>query len=144
MASHDLHEAEDGLGVRLAADGTLGTLVGTDESGSVRVYGAWPEEVLSEPRADEFPRITFFRASDELVRPGLGTVRLQCDIWVWPDGDEGGVLRLRQIRERAFELVDEQRWPHAGAQLDGIVLPGGSERPGRPLRYTFDVEIGVS
>lgn len=149
MPSDDLHEAEDALGLRLAADGELGTLVGSDESGDVRVYGAWPDELLTNPVESEFPRITYFRASDDImgVQNGVPTVREQIDLWVWPEGDEGGALRLRQIRTRAFTLLggrDGTWWTYGTARIDCVILPGGAERPGRPLRYTFDVEIGVS
>lgn len=139
---------EAAVGARLAGDAALAALIGTDEIGEVRVYAGWPAELLDRPAATEFPRVTLFAATSDPIRPESGTVRLQVDVWVWPDGPSGGRARLRAIGERVAELLDERWWIHDGRRFSAVLAgsSGFGSDPGEPLRrmYEFDVLVSPS
>lgn len=141
-----IERAEPAVADRLAFDPLLGILVGRDETGEVRVYAGWPAEPLERPSAAEFPRITLIRAADLTIRPTVGEVEIQLDLWVWPTGASGGLAALGEIDTRVRQLLDEAHWTYEDARLYAVDLGGRDvpAEPGRPLRRTRRIRVFAS
>lgn len=131
-----MKRAETGFFARASADTTLRQLLGERGPGRARVFYGWPSDLT---RQGDFPRVTYFMASSSVRRPGIYTVRLQVDSWVWPSGEGGGPQRLAEIDSRLLALFDERHWQHEGAQLYSLALaardfPAPPEQPLRRMR----------
>ncbi len=138
-----MKEAELGFYDRVSQDAEMITLVGTKASGRANVRPGWPSARLAEER---LPLVTYFDASDSIRARGFADVRLRVDIWVWPEGEEGGAGRLRAIEERLQELINEQTWSYGDCRLYAIALNGRTipAPPDAPLHRSRDYRISVS
>lgn len=104
MSLLTLSSLDVGWANRLSADATFASLVGLDTAGAVRLYRGWPLKLLSKPINEDLPRVTFFVTTRQPVTGDPKQIRLQSDIWVWPD--VGGAMTLvDQIDERMLELL---------------------------------------
>jgi hypothetical protein len=133
-------DALRGFQARAQEDSTLRTLLGTRPSGNARIEEGFPAIELSE---DNTPLATYFQVSDTIIRPGISSVRLQLDIFVW--STQGGALRA-QIDDRFISLFDEQHWVYGDSRLYALVMAGRVFPAGidQPLRKTRDFRIEVS
>jgi hypothetical protein len=138
-----MKRAETGFYARTSADATLRQLLGERSPGRARILFGWPSDLTKQ---GDFPRVTYFMASGAVRRPGLYTVRLQVDSWVWPSGDEGGPERLADIDSRLLILLDDAHWQHDGARLYAIALASRDfpAPPKSPLRRMREFRIEVS
>lgn len=138
-----MKRAETGFYARTSQDTVLRQLLGERSPGRARLFFGWPSDLTKQ---GEFPRVTYFMASGSVRRPGLYTVRLQVDSWVWPSGDDGGPERLADIDSRFLILLDEAHWQHDGARLYATAL-SARDYPASPkmaLRRMREFRIEVS
>lgn len=140
----ELDVAEEGFYARAAADLDLRNLIGLDETATLRLYPGAPTDT---EEASDFPRATYFGLESPLA-VGVGKVRIQLDILVWPQATAAfdPDLRLGEIDARFVELFDRQWWEHDSRRLSAHRLGGRPwpSRAGRPLRRTREFEILVS
>ena len=113
---------------RLRDDATFVSLVGIDSAGSVRLYRGWPLALLQKPINIELPRVTFFVAARLPVTGDPEQIRLQSDIWVWPDVG-GAMSRVDAIDARMMELLGgagAETWfdPDKSAWISSAMIDG--------------------
>lgn len=138
--------AEDAVYERMVADGPLTTAVG--HSGSDRrIKHGWPQSVLAEPASDAFPLVTYFAPSEQKVHTGRGTVRIDVQMFAWPDGSEGGPAKLKAIDDALEALFDEVSWTHDGTPFYAMPtearrMPGSGPRV--PMGRVRSLRVGVN
>lgn len=124
---------------RLSNDVTLVGLVGTDETGEIRLTPDWPTDTLT---AGDYPRITATLPTDTPNRAIRDTL-VQLDIFIHQNADIGV---LEQIDERLRQLLHDQVWSYAGNRVYSTAVGGGS-RPGGysdPHHFMREIRLHTS
>lgn len=109
--------AEEAFYDRATDDLELVTELGHTDSDERIIWGR-DEDVLGAaeetPAARDFPLLTYFAPTSDEIAKGRGDVPIQCDIWVWPQGAEGGIEKLAAIDGRLYDLFNRTSWTFDG------------------------------
>lgn len=89
------------------------------EDASEAIFSGFPREVLGEPRQEHFPRIAYWAADTDDVRPGLGEVGIRVEELVWTDGPPGfdPDAQLKAIDGALYDGFFEKWWKHDGERF---------------------------
>src|SRR5690606_35750165 len=108
------------------------------------VWG-WPAEKLKNPVPEAFPLVAYRIIDGRANRTKRGEIDIAIDMWVWPNGPNGGLARLEAIDECVFGLLHEKTFFEQGRRLyvladDFRDFPAD---PGDPIRRNRTVNIRV-
>lgn len=99
---------------------------------------------IEEPTQRHFPLLSYFGVTGPEWGGGFGSVMIQCDLYVWPEGGEGGIGRLAEIDALLLGLFHQQSWTYDDRRYhcrETNWRRGGSERLLHRIRE-FRVGIG--
>lgn len=128
--------AEAALYWRLVNDPVLTALLGPGR----RIFDAWPGDVLKK---EHCPRLTYYVTGPPPLTRGIQHVRASVDIWVWPDGLQGGRPKLLAIDSRINGYFDAAKWTYQDHWIVGRA-GGFRDAPGSPIRRTRDILLDVA
>lgn len=131
---------------RLVNDTELTDLLGHTDSDE-RIVWARKRDVFGrddEVAADDFPLLTYFGQDAGQPTKGVGAVRVQNDIWTWPDG--GGLDLIKEIDAALLGRVYEEAWSFDGRRFYCRQTSFRNWLPneGEPLRRTREFIVHVS
>lgn len=137
-SSRLVERAQAALDARLTGWPPLEELLVADDGGLPAVTEGWPVDVLEEPSARHFPRLTYEHVTTSRM---LREVRWQLDEWAWTVDDRRDVHR-----EVGRALGEGSLWRWRGHQMgvSDMDVRGIGPRDDRPLRRTRRFTIRVT
>lgn len=112
--------AEEAFYDRATGDSTLTGELGHTSSDERIVWGR-PETIFGSeeetPAARAFPILTYFGVTGDELAKGREDVRIQCDLWVWPEGSSGGIGTLQAIDSALYDLFHKTAFEHSGRRF---------------------------
>lgn len=105
--------AEEAFYERAVSDSDLRRAL-CHQSEDERIVLGRPEDVfdIDQPTQSHFPLLGYFGATGPEWGGGFGSVLIQCDVFVWPEGEAGGIERLAEIDALLLGLFHQQAWTY--------------------------------